>query len=245
MRRCGSRPKAVIGIACSTIGNITLVIPAVMPCVSLIFTIHEEQGSVNADALCGILVRVRPEVIFLEVPPAAFDDFYLSRRRHNLESDAVHFFLKTHPQTKLVPVDLPTPTRDFFEDHEQLCRRVREASREYRQLMKVDWDRQRLYGFAYLNSDYCSQHWSDIRTEMLTAVARIGDPRLREIQQEWDRTNELREIEMLANIQECCTRHHFQKAALLVGAAHRQSLIEKLRVQSLIKWSLLESSSDT
>lgn len=215
-----------------------------MPCVSLIFTIHEEQDPVTADALHGILLRVRPEVIFLEVPPAAFDDFYLSSRRRNLESDAVHLFLKAHPQTKLIPVDLPTPAREFFEDHEQLCMRVRETSREYRQLMRVDRDRQRLYGFAYLNSDYCSQHWSDIRTEMLNAVVRIGVPRWREIQEAWDRTNELREIEMLANIQEYCAQHEFQRAALLVGAAHRQSLMEKLRVQSHIKWSLLESIGD-
>lgn len=162
-----------------------------MPCVSLIFTIHVEQDPVNANALHAILLEVQPEVIFLEVAQAAFDDFYLSRRRRNLESDAVHLFLKVHPQTKLIPVDVPTPAREFFEDHEQLCMRVRETSPEYRQLMRVDRDRQRLYGFAYLNSDYCSQHWSDIRTEMQSAVVRIGDPRLSEIQEAWDRNNEL------------------------------------------------------
>lgn len=215
-----------------------------MTCVSIIFTIHEEQGPINANALHEILLRVRPEVIFLEVPPAAFDDFYLSRKRRNLESDAVNFFLKAHPQTKLIPVDLPTPAREFFEGHAQLCLRVRDASPEYRQLMRVNWDRERLYGFHYLNSEYCSQHWSEVRTETLKTVSQIGESRLIEIQEEWDRQNELREIEMLANVQEYCAQHHFERSAFLVGAAHRQSLIEKLRVQSHIKWSLHESIGD-
>lgn len=207
-----------------------------MPCLRLIFTVHVEQDLVNANALHGILLQVQPEVIFLEVPPAAFDDFFVSRRRRNLESEAVHLFLKDHPQTKLIPVDGPTPAREFFEDHEQLSMRVRETSSEYRKLMRVDRDRQRLYGFAYLNSDYCSQHWSDVRAEMLRTVAQIGSPRLSEIQEAWDRANELREIEMLANVREYCAQNHFERAALLVGAAHRQGLMAKLQGQSSIEW---------
>ena len=215
-----------------------------MSCVSLIFTVHEELGLANASELHAILHHVQPQVIFLEVPAVAFDDFYLSRTRRNLESEAVNLFLESHPGIELIPVDLPTPAREFFEDHVQLCMRIRETSPEYRQLARVDQDRQRVYGFAYLNSDYCDQHWTEMRKEMRGALERIGDPRLTGIQDVWDRTNELRELAMLANVQQYCLQNHFERAALLVGAAHRRSLTEKLQAQSEINWSRLEYRGD-
>jgi hypothetical protein len=215
-----------------------------MHCVSLVFSVHEERGIANAQELHAILLHVRPEVIFLEVPAAAFGDFYLSRRRENLESEAVHLFLDSCPKTNLIPTDLPTPAREFFEDHEQLCMRVRDASPRYRQLLSLDRDRLSAYGFAYLNSDYCSQHWSDVRVEILDAVRRIGDPRWSEVQEAWDNTNELREVEMMRNIQEYCAQNSFERGVVLVGAAHRRSLIEKFRNQSEVNWSLQEFGGD-
>jgi len=215
-----------------------------MRCVTFVFTVHEELGVATATELHEILTRVQPEVVFLEVPAAAFDDFYVSRKRRNLESDAVNLFLEAHPGTKLVPVDLPTPVREFFEDHAQLCMQVRSESPEYRQLLRIDRDRQMVYGFAYLNSDYCDQHWTELREETLRTLDRIGDPRLKGIQERWERTNELRELEMLAKVRQFCQENHFESAALLVGAAHRRGLTDKLRAQSEINWSRLEYRGD-
>jgi len=216
-----------------------------MRCViSLVFSVHEEHGLANAEALHALLLDIRPEVIFLEVPPAAFDDFYLSRSRRNLESDAVNFFLKDHPHTKLIPSDLPTPSREFFEDYEQLRMQVRETSPTYKQLMRLDRDRLGLYGFAYLNSKYCSQLWSDVRTAILKEIEGDEGSRLPEIQEAWERTNELRELEMLSHVRRYCGQSSFVRGALLVGAAHRRSLIEKLQTQSEINWDLLEFGLD-
>jgi len=86
-----------------------------MNCVSSICTVHEEQGLANVAELNAILARIRPEVIFLEVPPAAFADYYETCRRGNLESKAVRRYRQTH-QVELVPVDLPTPGRELFEN---------------------------------------------------------------------------------------------------------------------------------
>jgi hypothetical protein len=82
--------------------------------VSLVCTVHVEMGFANVSELRAILERIQPEVIFLEVPPAAFDDYYEKFSRHNLESLAVGQYRQGH-QVKLVPVDLPTPTGSFFE----------------------------------------------------------------------------------------------------------------------------------
>ena len=84
-----------------------------MSCISLVCTVHEETGLANVSGLRAIVERIQPEVIFLEVPPAAFGEYYEKFSQRNLESIAVGQYRKGH-QVDLVPVDLPTPTRDCF-----------------------------------------------------------------------------------------------------------------------------------
>lgn len=215
-----------------------------MNCVSLIFTVHEGLGLANVSELHAILLRARPEVIFLEVPPAAFSDFYLTGRRQNLESNAVKRYLEDHPLVRLIPVDLPTPAREFFEDHAYLCTRVRETSREYRQLLHLDGERLKAYGFAYLNSEYCSIHWSNVYAEILRTVERLAEPGLAKIYLSWEKTNECREREMMAAIQKYCVANTFERGVFLVGAAHRQRIIDMSSEQSVFDWSLLQVSGD-
>lgn len=212
--------------------------------ISLIFTVHEELGLANVSELHALLHRTRPEVIFLEVPPAAFSDFYLTGRRQNLESNAICRYLKDHPQAKLIPVDLPTPEREFFEDHEYLCARVRETSLEYRQLLSLDGERLSAFGFAYLNSEYCSIHWSNVYAEILRTVERLSEPRLAKIYLSWEKVNECREREMVVAIQKYCAVNTFERGVFLVGAAHRQRIIEMSSEQSVFDWCVLKVSGD-
>src|SRR5882757_8980944 len=121
-----------------------------MNSVSLVCTVHVEMGLANVSELCAILECIQPEVIFLEVPPAAFEEYMENCSQQNLESMAVRQYRESH-QVKLVPVDLPTPTGDFFSNFEELRRRIRQVSAEYRRLIKWDEDCMREYGFAYLN----------------------------------------------------------------------------------------------
>jgi hypothetical protein len=194
--------------------------------VSLVGTVHEEIGLANVSELCAMLQRIQPEIIFLEVPPEAFSDYYEVCSRSNLESKAVRHYRAGY-QIQLVPVDLPTPRREFFEDHEYMCARLRDNSREYRQLM--DWDRAqtRSYGFAYLNSEHCSTLWSDINSEMLRTLQILNDSRLSAIYDSWRETLVSREAHMMDNIRTYCREHAFEKGAFLLGAAHRQPIIDR------------------
>ncbi|SRR6266513_462893 len=217
--------------------------------VSLVCTVHEEQGLANVSELHAILARIRPEVIFLEVPPAAFDDYYEICNRRNLESNAVRKYRESR-QVKLVPVDLPTPEREFFEDHEYFCKRIKETSPEYCQLINRDSAHVRAYGFAYLNSEHCSKLWSEIYKEMLRTIRRIGNSRLVEIYESWMETIDLRGKKMMENIQNHCRENTFDKSVFLVGAAHRQRIIDKSREQSAIdstriRWDFPSCMSQT
>ena len=208
--------------------------------VSVVGTVHAEKGLANTSALLAILERIKPEVIFLEIPPAAFDDHF-NGNRGNLESTAVSLYRENH-RVDLIPVDLSTPDADFFAKHEHLSNRIERTSPDYRRL--VDWHSQNVsaQGFAYLNSKECSDLFSQLHEVMLAAIDKDVDHKLlAEVYDLWIRTNELRDKGMTKNIENHCRQASFSSAAFLVGAAHRQSIIDLSRSEpgaasSTIQW---------
>lgn len=134
-------------------------------------------------------------------------------------------FRETH-SVALVPVDLATPESDFFADFRELIERVSRSGSEFDRL--ASWHRQYVeaHGLAYLNSAHCSDLRSQRDEAMLAAIAELSDPRLAETYESWLRINRLRDAEMLANIRKYCRQSPRARAALLVGAAHRQSILE-------------------
>lgn len=159
--------------------------------VSIIGTVHEDVGHANSSELLAILLRIQPEVIFLEMPPSAHAD-YFGGHRSNLESTAVSQYQALH-QVDLVPVDLPTPAAEFFSNIDEVHRIIRGRSADYCRL--VSWDEQYItaHGFAYLNSAHCSALLTDIHAARLAALAEIGDPRLVEIYELFTSTNDRRD----------------------------------------------------
>ena len=197
-----------------------------MPRVLLVSTIHEEQGLANISELHAILESIRPEVVFLEIPEPAFPD-YNDGVRSNLESNAVRRYGERN-DVVLVPVDLPTPDASFFRDLSYLDRRVTAASAAYSQLIDKNSYQVASYGFPYLNSQQSSQAWSDIYGAMHAAIQRLAhDSRLAEIFEDWKHRNDLRESAMLQKIDKYFLDNPFDNGVLLVGAAHRQPILEK------------------
>ena len=211
--------------------------------VSVVGSFHEESGAVTVAALLEILERIGPEVIFLESPPEVFDE-YLTGSLARLESRAVTRF-REHHQVQLVPVDLPTPVAEFFRNDRELHERVERASPEYRRL--VDWHRHYriAYGFAYLNSPYCDEMFAKVDAEVRGTVDWLGDERLAAFYRASVTTHERREAGMMGNVTAYRSDTAFTRAALLVGAAHRRSIMSKSRAQSaddllLIEWDFSE-----
>ena len=195
--------------------------------VSVVGTVHDENGHTTVSSLLAILGRIKPEVIFLEIPSAAFHD-YFEGNRSNLESAAAHRYRADHA-VELVPVDLPTPGVDFFTNTEHLFRRIEKVSPDYRRL--VDRHRQYVaeYGFAYLNSEHCNDLWLQIDQAVRSAVDMLADRKLNDFYESWRRTNKLRDNGMMDNIEKHCRQATFESAAFLVGAAHRKSIIDLSR----------------
>lgn len=213
--------------------------------VSLVCTVHVESGQANVSELCAILEGIQPEVIFLEVPPEAFHDYYENCSRENLESKAVRQYREGH-RVKLVPVDLQIQSSDFSDDNNRyLFRRVEAESREYCRLVDSNSANQRDRGFPYLNSEQSRVLWSNIYREIESSIKRMGDVRLAGIYKSWVELNDRRENTMLENILHYCRENTFDRGVFLVGAAHRQPIIEKSReqaaaVSSCIQWDFLD-----
>jgi hypothetical protein len=193
--------------------------------VTVICTVHAEVGLANVAELAALLESAKPRVIFLEVPHAAFEDFYVNRSRENLESKAVALY-RENLRADLIPVDVPTPEREFFEDWDYLIRKTLDASPAFRQLMLQDKTHVMAYGYRYLNSKYCCKLWSDAYDEMRRTVERLAQSRLCDIFTTWVATNAFRENTMMNGIQAYCRTHDFGEGVFLVGAAHRQPLKE-------------------
>jgi hypothetical protein len=197
--------------------------------VTLVGTVHEEKGLASVPALLAILERIKPEVIFLEIPAAAFEDHF-NGTTTNLESTAVNRYREIH-HVDLVPVDLPTPEPEFFSNNEYLFKIIERRSPEYCRLIDCYRHSVETDGFAYLNSQHCSTLWSKVHEAVLTAIEELADGKLAELYALWVGTNELRDKHMMKSIENYCRNTTFSNGLFLVGAAHRQSLIDISREQ--------------
>src|SRR5882672_10709752 len=151
--------------------------------VLVVCTIHREAGFANVTRLQAILERIRPEVVFLELPSADFDA-YLDGTRGTLESIAANRYRAIHP-VALVPVDLPAPGDEFRRDADHLFDRIEEASPEYNELNCLNNQYVSAGGFDYLNSASSGTLWSAIQRAMRTTVEKLGDRRVLDLYALW------------------------------------------------------------
>jgi hypothetical protein len=214
--------------------------------ISLVGTVHTESGRANVAELEAILGRIQPDVIFVEIPSAHLAD-HLNCSRGSLESTAVVRYRERRP-VNVVPVDLNRPNDQFFINSQEMFNKVERTSPDYRVLMDRHSLDTRDHGFPYLNSDRCAQAWANIYGEVLATIKWIGDAQLRQIYDLWSETNDRRDTGMLKNIDDYCVRHALPHGVLLVGAAHRTSIVDKVRgqrdaVASGVAWDLEGSLS--
>lgn len=211
--------------------------------VSLIGTYHVERGAVTVAALLAILERLRPEVIFAEIPSSHINR-WRDGSHSTLESVATARYAEAH-SVEVIPVDLPEPDDSFFQDHEEMFRAVERTSPEFRRLMDLHTERMLCGGFVYLNSNECSKAWIDIKREERDTIEYIRDPRLHAIHTQVCDTMERRDEEMLSNIYSYCAHSDFGRGVFLVGSAHRGPIIEKSlelgrTISDLVEWDLSE-----
>ncbi len=193
---------------------------------ALLGGVHKEIGAASASNLDQILEQIQPEVIFLEVTPDNFANYYTAP---GLEPKAVLEYKRTLDVT-LVPVDLQITDKNIYMKFQRLFEVIDANSTiEYQQ---KDRDIQKCVyesGFSYLNSDQYSKDHAELNNQDLETIRKINNPEITELHEYWNTMIALRKNEMIDGIYEYSRENTFQKAVFLVGAAHRDSIIDKIK----------------
>ncbi len=204
--------------------------------VFLICTRHENLGKCNSKELYNIFERIQPEVIFEETPPTYFDSYYLTKKRRTLESDAIFEYVRDYNILN-VPVDSDEiPDQSFFDQlqklHISIERLTDRDGFNYRNFTDKNMDNAAVYGFQYLNSDSGSLFYREIRLSIESGLKTFNNATLDSVYKSWMEVTNRREEIMLKNIYNYRDSNVFDCAVFTIGAAHRESIIKKIKTLS-------------
>lgn len=198
----------------------------------VIATRHEALGMCNSDALCNILLELRPEVIFEELPPSYHDFYYVQNTRSNLESRAIKEYAQ-NCEVSQIPVDSDDVPQDgLFRTIEMIQNRVAgrttQSSFNYRSFTDQWRENVFVYGLSYLNSAHSDNLQLGIAKSLELGVKELGDQELITTLQTFLNINRKREAHWLMRILEYSNQADFEHGVFTVGSAHRKSLMNEL-----------------
>ena len=213
--------------------------------VTLFCTKHGEAGNCNVIELYKIINALTPEIIFEEIPPCIFDEYYKHMTSDKLESNAIKLYLSDH-DIKQIPVDLDViMSQSFWKNNRNMFEQIERENYNFRKLCDYDDFYSRTYGFNYLNSVYCENIYINMYNEMEATIKNSNKKGFIDAFEEWNRINEERENEMVSNIYNYCTENLFDKGLFMIGSAHRKSIINKIKIHTekekvRINWNYFE-----
>ena len=212
--------------------------------ITLVCSVHRENGHCNAEELLKILREIEPETVFEEWRPSEFDFYY---EHGSVEAHAIAKY-REFKLFQPVPVDrydmpenlLAEIKRDF--DCVLDC--VARASQEYRLLDEENDKSAYQYGFSYLNSVAFATKTARMSEIEETIVRGTGDQELIRGLERWRHFIQRRELEMVGNIYEYCRKNVFDTGVFLVGAAHKTGIVKEIEEHAsteadLINWKFV------
>ncbi|MCL2311331.1 MAG: hypothetical protein FWC41_02410 [Firmicutes bacterium] len=200
--------------------------------ITLLCTRHEEAGLCTLIELYRIFEAIKPGVIFEEIPPSYFDEYYVAKTRRNLETDTVNKYLENHNIPHILVDSDNVPSDSFFMDLQNMHERI-ERLRDingynYRTSIDKSNDYARMYGFPYLNSIQCIGVQDEIDDAIEKGLQKLNDEKLFLTHKLWKEVIDKRENEMLQNIYTYSKKHVFENAIFMIGSGHRKSIINKI-----------------
>jgi hypothetical protein len=193
-----------------------------MHTITLISTVHKENGKCNADELCTIIEEIRPEVIFLEALDETYSDYQKSLFSsfgvfHNkLEIKAIQKYCLTNAFV-YIPVLDNGLAGSFDKKYSVVCENI-----EFQKLVDNFNFLSNQYGFQFLNSRESIKLQEELRMceSRLLIDNKINAKAIEDI--------DAYENSMLCNIFGYCRDNQFETAIFMCGVAHRKAIIEKI-----------------
>lgn len=192
--------------------------------ITFISTVHDEIGKCNADELCKIIEKIKPEVIFLEALEDTYSKYEYSLflsygiYHNKLEISAIQKYC-CNDSFKYIPV-LDKELSDAFD---RKCRIVCEY---------IEWQKLVDY-FNYLAKEQGFQFLNSVESIKLQEEMRMLENHLLNDSAINKATNEsidAYENSMMRNIYSYCRNNQFNAAIFMCGVAHRKSIIKKIDI---------------
>jgi hypothetical protein len=203
--------------------------------ITLISTMHRDIGKCNSNELYKIIENINPEVIFDEIPSYRFNAHFIEQSVTTLETNAIKLYMNNH-KVNIIPVD----NYDFSEIQKGDIdyNKISNNNIDYYNLCKEQYLLAIQYGFEYINSDQNFQLIERLQTIEREVLKKINDEELTKLFETWYEITDKRENEIIRNIYNYCEEHTFDKGLLLIGAEHRNSIINKTQKynNSKINW---------
>jgi hypothetical protein len=192
----------------------------------LICTIHREIGKCNSKELYDIIEKINPEIIFDEIAHSRFNAHFIEQSVSTLETDAIKMYMKNH-KVNIIPVD----NYEFSEIQKGDIdyNKISNNSIDYYNLCKEQYLLLIQHGFEYINSNQHFQLIEKLEIIERDVLEKINDEELSRLFNIWYEIKDKRENEIISNIYNYCKEHTFSIGLLLVGAEHRNSIINKIR----------------
>jgi len=190
--------------------------------VTLISTIHKEDGVCNSNELLKIIENICPDVIFLEALEdnySKYDQFIFSQfgvYKERLELKTIQKYSQNHT-FQYVPV-LDIGLSDEFGKKIKIVSENIDCQRllDNYNLLEMDG------GFQFLNSEKSIV----LQEEMRELENRILNNEI--MRQKVNASIDAYENSMIRNIYSFCKEKSFNTAIFMCGVAHRKSIIEKI-----------------
>ena len=201
--------------------------------ITLISTVHKEIGKCNSDELYKIIESINPDVIFLEAlkenytnyDKILFSQFGVYNER--LELKTIQTYSQNHT-FEYVPV-LNIGLSDEFETKIKIVSENKDCQRLLDNYTFLELNG----GFEFLNSKKSIVLQEEMR-ELENRI--IGNETIR---QKVNATIDAYENSMIRNIYSFCKDKSFNMAIFMCGAAHRKSIIEKIKkLEIKLNWTL-------
>ncbi len=214
----------------------------------IVFTRHKEVGAFRSSVLLEILNLLRPEIIFLEASHDDYECQFVKNVYESLESKSLKSF-KKRSNIDLIPTGV-SYSKDFLlktmSDQQRFSRAVDIHSTEYFRFKYTEMEsKENLEGFAYVNSKQYGEDQKELNVEEEKIIERIGDSELVKLYKQWNALQREREERMLAEINRYSLDTSFKKAVFLIGAAHRNSIVNQVQElgEENIKWRFFNSNA--
>ncbi len=190
-------------------------------------TFHTEVEACTFRELLRIVKQISPEIIFCEAPSEIFSDMIGAAKNFNTPEIKVIRELLKESNIKIIPVDIYGKALDD-ERIDEMYDLFEQKMENYKNAVLIQIDETYDKGYYFLNSKENDKINFDKALMEREIVIRENNRELSIDYVKWVKWNNYRENHWIKLIHEYFNENKFNRALLMVGAAHRVGLLNKI-----------------